>query len=98
MREVISNPPKATVDFVCAEYIGQNRIIISNSSKYDMLLEGIKRKQTPSYEVNILTRKEEKIKKAISDFDSVYQDACTKGLQGKGAITEIERMRETQLP
>jgi len=97
MKDIINNQPKARVEFVCAEYVGQNRLIISNSPQYDMLFEGIKRKQTPGYEINILTRNKEKISKAISDFESVYQNACIKGLQGKGAITEIERIRDIHL-
>lgn len=97
MEEKIKNPPRAKVDFVCAKYIGQNRLIISNSPKQDMLFEGIKRKSTPGYGVNILSRKRDKINTAISDFESVYQAACLNNLQGKGAINEIERIRKAYL-
>ncbi len=81
----------------CSEYVGNNRLVITGSRDNDIYFEGIKRKSTPGYEVNILSRKRDRINIAVTEFQSVFSDAQKRGFVGEGAVIEVKRLMNKYL-
>lgn len=81
------------VQYVCAQYIGGNRMIVDNY----FCFEGIKLHKDTGYDMSIIKYETQDIKSAIEDFNAVFEQAASKKGYKQKTIHDVEELHNKLL-
>ena len=81
------------VQYVCAQYIGRNRLIVDNY----FCFEGIKLHKNTGYDMSIVKYETQDIKSSIKDFNTVFEQAASKQGYKQKAIHDVEDLQNKLL-